>query len=139
MKLLGARSAVLTRNDLKHTVLLHVGRKVPGSHVLLHYANIGQLLTGGKQDAHQNGGHPSQREKDQNILGGKKNFRGLCCSLFFSLSGDALYQIIIPKSFADLRKTVQKGEPTPGKWWALGVGRSSNGLCDITEGLSTLL
>lgn len=38
--------AVLTRNDLKHTVLLHVGRKVPSSHVLLHYANVGQLLKG---------------------------------------------------------------------------------------------
>lgn len=35
---------VLTWNDLKHTVLPHVRRKVPGSHVLLHYANIGQLL-----------------------------------------------------------------------------------------------
>lgn len=39
--------AVLTRNDLKHAVLLHVGRKVPGPHVLLHYANIGQFLIGG--------------------------------------------------------------------------------------------
>lgn len=37
--------AVLTRNDLKHTVLLHVGGKVPSPHVLLHYANVGQLLT----------------------------------------------------------------------------------------------
>lgn len=35
---------VLTWNDLKHAVLLHVGGKVPSSHVLLHYANIGQLL-----------------------------------------------------------------------------------------------
>lgn len=39
---------VLTWNDLKHAVLLHVGGKVPSSHVLLHYANIGQLLTGRK-------------------------------------------------------------------------------------------
>ena len=37
---------VLTRNDLKHAVLLHVGREVPSSHVLFHYANIGQLLMG---------------------------------------------------------------------------------------------
>lgn len=36
---------VLTRDDLKHTVLLHVGGKVPSPHVLLHYANVGQLLT----------------------------------------------------------------------------------------------
>lgn len=36
--------AFLTRNDLKHTVLLHVGRKIPSPHVLLHYANVGQLL-----------------------------------------------------------------------------------------------
>lgn len=44
-----SRRVVLTRNDLKHTVLLHVGGKVPSPHVLLHYANIGQLLTeGGK-------------------------------------------------------------------------------------------
>lgn len=42
---------VLTGNDLKHTVLLHVGRKVPGSHVLLHYANIGQLLLGENKSA----------------------------------------------------------------------------------------
>ena len=40
--------AVLTRNDLKHAVLLHVGRQVPSSHVLLHYANVGQLLMGEK-------------------------------------------------------------------------------------------
>lgn len=39
--------AVLTRNDLKHPVLLHVGGKVPSPHVLLHYANVGQLLTEG--------------------------------------------------------------------------------------------
>lgn len=37
--------AVLTRDDLKHTVLLHVGGKVSSPHVLLHYANVGQLLT----------------------------------------------------------------------------------------------
>lgn len=37
---------VLTRNDLKHAVLLHVGGEVPSSHVLLHYANVGQLLMG---------------------------------------------------------------------------------------------
>lgn len=36
--------AVLTRDDLKHAVLLHVCREVPSSHVLLHYTNIGQLL-----------------------------------------------------------------------------------------------
>lgn len=41
-----SRREVLTRNDLKHTVLLHVGGKVPSPHVLLHYANVGQLLTG---------------------------------------------------------------------------------------------
>lgn len=40
-----SRRAVLTWNDLKHTVLLHVGGKVPSPHVLLHYANVGQLLT----------------------------------------------------------------------------------------------
>lgn len=39
----------LTRDDLKHTVLLHVGGKVPSSHVLLHYANVGQLLMGGSK------------------------------------------------------------------------------------------
>lgn len=94
----------LTWDDLQHSVLLHVGRKVPGSHVLLHYANIGQLLTGGKQDAHQNGGHPSQREKYQNMLG-KKNFRGLSNSLFFlSEWRSFIYLIIIPKSSADLWK-----------------------------------
>lgn len=42
-----SRREVLTRDDLKHTVLLHVGGKVPSPHVLLHYANVGQLLTGG--------------------------------------------------------------------------------------------
>lgn len=46
MNLLGVSEDFLTRDDLKHTVLLHVGRKVPGSHVLLHYAYVGQLLTG---------------------------------------------------------------------------------------------
>lgn len=45
-----SRGEVLTRNDLKHTVLLHVGGKVPSPHVLLHYANVGQLLTGGQTD-----------------------------------------------------------------------------------------
>lgn len=119
MKPLGARSAVLTRNDLKHTVLLHVGRKVPGSHVLLHYANIGQLLTGGKQDAHQNGGHPSQREKGQNKLG-RKNFSRLVLQsffFFFNLCGEVfIYLIMIPPSSADLQKTVQKQEPTPSRW-----------------------
>lgn len=40
-----SQRVVLTRDDLKHTVLLHVGRKVPSPHVLLHYANVGQLLT----------------------------------------------------------------------------------------------
>lgn len=44
-----SRGEVLTRNDLKHTVLLHVGGKVPSPHVLLHDANVGQLLTGGGQ------------------------------------------------------------------------------------------
>lgn len=37
----------LTWNDLKHTVLLHVGRKVSGPHVLLHYAYVGQFLRRG--------------------------------------------------------------------------------------------
>lgn len=42
----GVSGAGLTRDDLKHAVLLHVGREVPSSHVLLHYADVGQLLTG---------------------------------------------------------------------------------------------
>lgn len=36
---------ILTWDYLKHAVLLHVGREVSGPHVLLHYANVGQLLT----------------------------------------------------------------------------------------------
>lgn len=44
MKPLRGSEVFLTRDDLKHTVLLHVGGKVPSSHVLLHYAHVGQLL-----------------------------------------------------------------------------------------------
>lgn len=40
----GSVGVFLTRDDLKHTVLLHVGGKVPSPHVLLHYADVGQLL-----------------------------------------------------------------------------------------------
>ena len=42
--------AVLTRNDLKDAVLLHVGRKVARPHVLLHYAHVGQLLMDERKD-----------------------------------------------------------------------------------------
>lgn len=44
----GSNGVFLTRNDLQHAVLLHVSRKVPGSHVLLHYAHVGQFLAGAK-------------------------------------------------------------------------------------------
>lgn len=35
----------LTRNYLKNSVLLHVGREIPRSHVLLHYSHVGQFLS----------------------------------------------------------------------------------------------
>jgi hypothetical protein len=44
MEQLRVSRVFLTWNDLKHTVLLHVGGKVSGPHVLLHYAYIGQFL-----------------------------------------------------------------------------------------------
>lgn len=34
----------LTWNNLQNSVLLHVGWKVPSSHVLLHYSHVGQFL-----------------------------------------------------------------------------------------------
>ena len=34
----------LTWNNLQNSVLLHVGRKVPRSHVLFHYSHVGQFL-----------------------------------------------------------------------------------------------
>lgn len=34
----------LTRNNLQNSVLLHIGRKVPRSHVLLHYPHVCQFL-----------------------------------------------------------------------------------------------
>ena len=66
---------VLTRNDLKHAVLLHVGGEVPSSHVLLHYANVGQLLMG-----------------ERNTGGRTHTIKKVCFhqKIFFFLSGDAM-------------------------------------------------
>jgi len=43
-----AASFFLTWNNLQNSVLLHVGRKVPHSHVLLHYSHVGQFLSRNK-------------------------------------------------------------------------------------------
>lgn len=40
---------LLTWNNLQDSVLLHVGRKVPCPHVLLHYPHIGQFLDRDKE------------------------------------------------------------------------------------------
>lgn len=40
----GFPSFLRTWNNLQNSVLLHVGRKVPRSHVLLHYSHVGQFL-----------------------------------------------------------------------------------------------
>lgn len=35
---------ILTWDDLQYSVFSHVGRQISGSHVLLHYADVCQLL-----------------------------------------------------------------------------------------------
>ena len=44
-------SSGLTGNDLQNPVLLHVGWKVPCSHVLLHDPHVGQFLFGENKEA----------------------------------------------------------------------------------------